>query len=178
VRGIDLVQLPGADSCCGFGGAFAVKNSDTSTAMLADKLASVLTTGAEVLCAADSSCLMHIGGGLSRLRAGVRTVRLAEILAATDKSATDREAIFPSPWELEKRAGASEMNDVVFLGAPSFPDAARAALADPQLRSNLRKATGVIRDRRAAAVAELGDWEALRDAGAALRRRTSRHLDT
>lgn len=84
VRGIDLVELPRADSCCGFGGTFALKNADTSTAMLADKMRGVLDTGAEVLCSADNSCLMHIGGGLSRLRTGVRTMHLAEILAATE----------------------------------------------------------------------------------------------
>ena len=83
VRGIDLVELPSADSCCGFGGTFAVKNADTSTAMLADKMASVRQTRAEVLTAGDASCLMHIGGGLTRLRTGVRTVHLAEILAST-----------------------------------------------------------------------------------------------
>jgi L-lactate dehydrogenase complex protein LldE len=81
VRGIDLVELPAAETCCGFGGTFALKNADTSTAMLADKLAAVRTTGAEVVTAGDSSCLMHIGGGLSRLRAGTRTVHLAEVLA-------------------------------------------------------------------------------------------------
>src|SRR5512147_1128869 len=68
VRGIDLVELPGAEECCGFGGTFAVKNSDVSTAMLADKLRGVMSTGAETVTAGDSSCLMHIGGGLSRLR--------------------------------------------------------------------------------------------------------------
>jgi L-lactate dehydrogenase complex protein LldE len=83
VGGIDLVELPGAEECCGFGGTFAVKNPDTSAAMLADKLGSVLQTRAEVCSAGDSSCLLHIGGGLSRLRAGVRTVHLAEILAST-----------------------------------------------------------------------------------------------
>jgi L-lactate dehydrogenase complex protein LldE len=81
VREIDLVELPAADQCCGFGGTFALKNPDTSTAMLADKLAAVHSTGAEIVTAGDSSCLMHIGGGLSRLRAGARTVHLAEILA-------------------------------------------------------------------------------------------------
>jgi L-lactate dehydrogenase complex protein LldE len=81
VAGIDLVELPEADSCCGFGGTFALKNADTSIAMLADKLQHVAQTGAEVLTAGDSSCLMHLGGGLSRLRAGTRTVHLAEILA-------------------------------------------------------------------------------------------------
>ena len=84
VRGLELLPLPAADSCCGFGGTFALKNADTSSAMLADKTRGVLDSGAEVLCAADNSCLMHIGGGLSRRRAAVRTVHLAEILAATE----------------------------------------------------------------------------------------------
>jgi L-lactate dehydrogenase complex protein LldE len=84
VRGIDLVELPEADECCGFGGTFAVKNPDVSAAMLTDKLANVLQTSAEVCTAGDSSCLMHIGGGLSRQRAGVRAVHLAEILASTE----------------------------------------------------------------------------------------------
>ena len=83
VRGIDLVELPNADQCCGFGGTFALKNSDTSTAMLTDKMRDVLSTRAEMCTAGDASCLMHIGGGLSRLRAGVGTIHLAEILAST-----------------------------------------------------------------------------------------------
>ncbi len=84
VRGLRLVELPEATTCCGFGGTFAVKNADTSTAMLADKLRFVVGTGAEVCAALDNSCLMHIGGGLSRQRTGVRTVHLAEILAGTE----------------------------------------------------------------------------------------------
>ena len=84
VRGLELVELPQADSCCGFGGTFALKNADTSTAMLSDKMRHVVGTGAEVCTAGDASCLMHIGGGLSRMRTGVRTLHLAEILAATD----------------------------------------------------------------------------------------------
>ena len=83
VHGIDLVELPAADQCCGFGGTFSVKNADTSTAMLADKMSAVLATDAEIVTAGDSSCLMHIGGGLSRLRTGVRPMHLAEILAST-----------------------------------------------------------------------------------------------
>jgi L-lactate dehydrogenase complex protein LldE len=91
VRGIDLVELPDAETCCGFGGTFSVKNADTSTAMLADKMRHVLGTGAEVVTAGDSSCLMHIGGGLSRLRTGTRPVHLAEILAGTeDRPAASR----------------------------------------------------------------------------------------
>ncbi|HLL68611.1 MAG TPA: (Fe-S)-binding protein [Micromonosporaceae bacterium] len=84
VRGIDLVELPEADQCCGFGGTFAVKNADTSTAMLADKMRNVLGTRSEVVTAGDGSCLMHIGGGLSRLSSGTRTLHLAEILASTE----------------------------------------------------------------------------------------------
>jgi len=84
VRGIDLVELEESRECCGFGGTFAVKNPDVSTAMLADKIRHVLDTRAEVCSAADNSCLMHIGGGLARLRTGTRTVHLAEILAATE----------------------------------------------------------------------------------------------
>ena len=84
VRGIDLIELGEAESCCGFGGTFAVKNADTSAAMLTDKLRAILDTGAEVCTALDSSCLMQIGGGLSRQRAGVRTVHLAEILASQE----------------------------------------------------------------------------------------------
>ncbi|MFG3223857.1 (Fe-S)-binding protein [Kitasatospora sp. NPDC048194] len=84
VDGLDLVELPAADACCGFGGTFAVKNAATSGAMLADKVGAVRETGAEVLCTVDNSCLMHIGGGLSRQSAAVRTLHLAEILATTE----------------------------------------------------------------------------------------------
>jgi len=84
VRGIDLVELPNAESCCGFGGTFALKNAETSTAMLSDKVRCVLDTGAEVCTAGDNSCLTHIGGGLSRMRTGVRPIHLAEILASTE----------------------------------------------------------------------------------------------
>jgi L-lactate dehydrogenase complex protein LldE len=83
VDGIELVELPAADQCCGFGGTFAVKNADVSAAMLADKVSAVDSTGAEYCCAGDSSCLMHIGGGLARNGNGARTKHLAEILAAT-----------------------------------------------------------------------------------------------
>lgn len=82
VRGIDLVELADADSCCGFGGTFAVKNAATSAAIVTDKVRRILETQAEVCTAADNSCLMHIGGALSRAGAGVRVVHLAEILAA------------------------------------------------------------------------------------------------
>lgn len=82
VRDIDLVDLPGAEECCGFGGTFAVKNAGVSGAMLADKCAAVTGTGAGYVAAVDNSCLAHIGGGLSRAGGTVRAVHYAEILAA------------------------------------------------------------------------------------------------
>ncbi len=84
VRGLTLKPLGGAEECCGFGGTFSLKNPSVSAAMCADKVRGVLDTGAEVLCAADNSCLMHIGGALSRQRTGVRVMHLAEILASTE----------------------------------------------------------------------------------------------
>jgi len=84
VRGIELVDLPRAEECCGFGGTFAVKNADTSMAMLGDKIRCILDTKAEICSMADNSCLMHIGGALHRQRSGVGTIHLAEILASTE----------------------------------------------------------------------------------------------
>jgi L-lactate dehydrogenase complex protein LldE len=81
VTGADVVELPEAEECCGFGGTFAVKNADVSAAMLDAKLDQVLATGADVVCACDSSCLLHIGGGLRRRGAAVRALHLAEVLA-------------------------------------------------------------------------------------------------
>jgi L-lactate dehydrogenase complex protein LldE len=83
VRGLRLVDLPQAEECCGFGGTFALKNADTSVAMGSDKARHVRETRAEVLVAGDNSCLMHVGGLLSRQRSGVRVMHLAEVLAAT-----------------------------------------------------------------------------------------------
>ncbi|RZU46134.1 L-lactate dehydrogenase complex protein LldE [Streptomyces sp. BK022] len=86
VRGLELVELPGADECCGFGGTFAVKNAGVSAAMGADKMRNAESTGAEVLCAADNSCLMHLGGTMSRAGSPVRPVHIAEILASTEEA--------------------------------------------------------------------------------------------
>ena len=85
VRGIDLVDLPKADQCCGFGGTFSVKNPDVSIAMASDKARHVRSTDAEYLVAGDHACLMNIGGVLHRQRAGIKTIHLAEILAHTEE---------------------------------------------------------------------------------------------
>ncbi len=87
VRGIDLVPIANLEQCCGFGGTFAVKNAEVSSAMLAEKATAVLNTAAEACTACDNSCLMHIQGALHRQRTGVRTVHLAEILACTEETA-------------------------------------------------------------------------------------------
>jgi L-lactate dehydrogenase complex protein LldE len=83
VDGLDLVELPRADECCGFGGTFSIKNAETSSAMLDDKLDCVEGTGAGFCTALDASCLLQIGGGLSRRRSHVQPLHIAEILAST-----------------------------------------------------------------------------------------------
>lgn len=84
VRGLDLVQLPNVERCCGFGGTFALKNAEVSSAMLAEKVRDVQNTRAEACTACDNSCLMHIGGALHRQRIGIRTLHIAEILASQE----------------------------------------------------------------------------------------------
>jgi L-lactate dehydrogenase complex protein LldE len=88
VDGLKLVDLPGADQCCGFGGTFAVKNPDTSVAMGTDKVDAIVASGAEVLASADTSCLMHLGGLLSRRASPLRVMHIAEILATSAGSPT------------------------------------------------------------------------------------------
>jgi L-lactate dehydrogenase complex protein LldE len=85
VRGLELRELEGAQECCGFGGTFAVKNAAVSAAMGTDKVRNAVDSGAEVLCAADNSCLMHLGGIVARDGSGPRVLHLADILAATEQ---------------------------------------------------------------------------------------------
>ncbi|MBS1801018.1 MAG: (Fe-S)-binding protein [Acidobacteria bacterium] len=92
VRGLELVEISNLEQCCGFGGTFAVKNADVSSAMLSDKTRAVLNTGAEECTACDNSCLMHIQGALHRQRTGVTTRHIAEILAHTEASEAAEEA--------------------------------------------------------------------------------------
>jgi L-lactate dehydrogenase complex protein LldE len=87
VRGLRLRELEGAEECCGFGGTFAVKNPAVSAAMGADKARHIEETGAESVCTVDNSCLMHIGGVLTRRGSAVRPVHIAEILARTEEAA-------------------------------------------------------------------------------------------
>ena len=83
VDGIDLVDLPAAEECCGFGGTFSVKNAETSAAMVADKVDHIEATGAEFVTAGDASCLLNIGGSLRKRNSAAKTLHIAEILAST-----------------------------------------------------------------------------------------------
>lgn len=87
VRQLELIELPSADTCCGFGGTFSMKNGATSSAMLADKLTAVTRSTAQTVTAGDASCLMHMRGGLERAGSPVQAIHLAEILASTGEGA-------------------------------------------------------------------------------------------
>jgi L-lactate dehydrogenase complex protein LldE len=80
LKGAELVPLPGADECCGFGGSFAVRLPEVSAQILAKKLANVESTGAGCLVACDAGCLMQMAGGLTRTKSRVRALHLAELL--------------------------------------------------------------------------------------------------
>ena len=159
-KGLELVELPGAEECCGFGGTFAVKNADVSAAMGADKVRNAEATGAEVLCAADNSCLMHIGGTLTRRGSAVRPVHIAEILASTEEEPL-------------------RVSGHVSLGMPVLPAGRRTTPSrNTTLRGNLRHATHTIRAKRAAGRRGAGRLGAAARGGqAAIKDRTLRHLD-
>ena len=80
VRGLELVEMKEAETCCGFGGTFATKFPMISTAMGEVKCASARETNAEYMISADSSCLMHLRGLLDRQGRPIRTMHLAEVL--------------------------------------------------------------------------------------------------
>lgn len=84
VRGAEFVELEHADACCGFGGTFAVKYPEISVAILDQKIEAIERSGVAAVVSGDASCLMQIGGRLSRKGSAVRTMHLAELLAATD----------------------------------------------------------------------------------------------
>ena len=82
VRGLEFIEMPNADACCGFGGTFSVKFPEISVAILDNKIAAIEQAGVRAVVAADASCLMQIGGRLSRLGSMVQALHLAEVLAA------------------------------------------------------------------------------------------------
>jgi L-lactate dehydrogenase complex protein LldE len=80
VQGAELVELPGANECCGFGGVFSVEQPELSTEMLRRKIANVEATGAPWVVACDAGCITNINGGLRRAGKAQRAVHIAEIL--------------------------------------------------------------------------------------------------
>jgi L-lactate dehydrogenase complex protein LldE len=83
VRDLTLVDLPMADECCGFGGSFSVSFDALSTSMGEAKCTNALSTGAEFLVSGDPSCMLHVGGMLRKRATPLKTLHLAEVLAAT-----------------------------------------------------------------------------------------------
>ena len=82
VRGAEFVELSNAESCCGFGGTFSVKYPEISLAILDQKIEAIEQAGVQAVISGDASCLMQIGGRLSRKGSAVRVMHLAELLAA------------------------------------------------------------------------------------------------
>ena len=80
VAGAELVEMNESERCCGFGGSFAVKYPDISTAMVTDKVDQIIATGADAVVGIDISCLMNIQGLLSRRKSSVKSVHIAELL--------------------------------------------------------------------------------------------------
>ena len=151
VTGVDLRPLADATECCGFGGTFALRNADVSTAMLSDKL-----------------------GGWRRPepRRSVRATRRASCTSAVGSSAAAR----PRAPSTSQRCSRRERRRPR-RAASSVEQSARAALKDATMRANVLRATTTIRARRAAVVAETPDWPELRTAGEALRQRALLRLD-
>lgn len=83
VRGAELVEMPEAEACCGFGGTFSVKYPEISVSILDRKIESIEHAGVDVVVSSDASCLMQISGRLSRRGSRVRALHLAEVLAST-----------------------------------------------------------------------------------------------
>ncbi len=81
VRGLELIEMERSDWCCGFGGTFAVRLPEISTAMMHEKIRHAAASGAQALVTADASCMMHIAGGLRRQGINLPVIHLAQILA-------------------------------------------------------------------------------------------------
>lgn len=98
VEGLELVELPNVEECCGFGGTFSIKMPEVSAAMVSDKVMHIKESKAEYVTAGDSSCLMNIAGAMSRQHNGIRALHMAEILASTKEQ----------PWTPKSAAYSKE----------------------------------------------------------------------
>lgn len=133
VGGIDFHELPDAQECCGFGGTFSLKNPDVSGAMAEAKIANITASGASLCSGGDASCLMHLGGAMSRRGstgedgAPLRTVHLAEILASTREHPLD----VSGPLELSIPGGTARIRRRPGQGATTAPAGAAQPAAAP-----------------------------------------------
>ena len=84
VQGAEVVPIKDAETCCGFGGTFSVKYPEISEEMLDNKVRNVTETGAQLLIACDTSCIMHISGAISRRNIDIESIHLAQLLARND----------------------------------------------------------------------------------------------
>ncbi|GEO95050.1 (Fe-S)-binding protein [Kocuria turfanensis] len=121
VADLELVPLPDAEECCGFGGTFSFKVPEVSAAMAEEKIDNIVATGAQLCTGGDASCLMHLGGAMARRDTGVTTVHFAEILAST-------------------RGNPLEVSGPVELSIPS-PKARRAAPSSRPSATSVPSAT-------------------------------------
>jgi len=80
VEGLELIELPLKENCCGFGGTFSVKMGQISKQMVDEKVSTVQQTGAHYLIGSDAGCLMNIGGRINRKDLNVQTMHIAEVL--------------------------------------------------------------------------------------------------
>ncbi len=85
VRGLELIEMPEVDTCCGFGGTFAVKNNAISTAMAEKKVMNALQTGAEFIVSTEASCLMNVNGYIAKNKLPIKGIHLADVLSGTIK---------------------------------------------------------------------------------------------
>jgi L-lactate dehydrogenase complex protein LldE len=85
VKGLELIEMKEADTCCGFGGTFSVKFEGISTAMAEQKLDNALATEAEYIVSTDASCLMHLQGYIDKQNLPIKTIHIVDLLAANLK---------------------------------------------------------------------------------------------
>ena len=152
VEGPALCPLPDAETCCGFGGLFAVKLSEVSGSLLDRKIASIEASGADTLVATDVSCLMHIAGGLHRKGSPMKVKHLAEVLAGE-----------PDPHGDTSPA--------------TFYERVDKAISSPALQAAVRNATFRMSSGREAAVAAFPEMDVVRDHARAIRAHTIARLD-
>ena len=166
VDGPPRCPLPDAETCCGFGGLFAVKLSEVSGSLLDRKIANIEQSGAETLVATDVSCLMHIAGGLHRKGSAVKVKHLAEVLAE-------------AAMTLRLRQGfGGRVCAKATAGKPAtFYERVDKAIGNPALQAAVRNATFRMSSGRDAAIAAFPEMDIMRDHARAIRAHTIARLD-